>query len=266
MKHKVLSLSLFTMIIILISACSEEIIEANTNNDNYMPLIVGDFITYKLDSFIYNDFTQTDTQKTFLVRELVESTFEDASGNEVYRIERAYKVNESDSWGSAGYDIWFANHNGNNAERIEENQRYVKLNYPLFDGKSWDGNIHINTNAINDNDIDSLVENPLEYLEDWEYVANNYEISEIINDLSFVSTVTINQQSFGIQTDTIGAHEIYAKDVGLIYKELWVLSTQCSSCDDNDIPCKIECFESSWLEKAESGFVVKMEITSYGSL
>jgi hypothetical protein len=266
MKHKRILFYFSSLFYLLFSACTEEVIQSENLNYNYFPLEVGNYIEYQLDSVVFDDFTMTDTQSSYLVRELVESTFLDASGKEVYRIERAYKVNALDSWGSAGYDIWFASQNGNTSERIEENQRYIKLSYPIQNNREWKGNIHINTNPLINDAFGTPIENPLHYLDDWNYVVEDLNESFSINGFSFDSTVTIIQNEYGIQTDTIGAREVYANNIGLVFKELWVLSTQCSDCDNTDIICKTECFNSTWLEKGEAGFVVIQEILTYGKL
>lgn len=266
MKCKVIAFSLVTLFIALLSSCSEEFLNSGSNNYDYYPLEVGNYVVYELDSFIYDGFTLTDEQNTYFVRELVESVFFDAAGDEVYRIERAYKKEMSDTWGTAGYDIWFASRKGATVEKIEENQRYIKLSYPLTVGKEWQGNIHINTDPINNNDIDSMVVNPLYYLDDWDYTIEELDSPYSINGLTFDSTVVINQNQTGTQIDTIGAREVYATGVGLIYKELWVLTTKCSHCDDEDDLCRAQCFGSSWLEKGEDGFVLIQEILSYGKL
>lgn len=268
LKHTLkYTIGLLALLIIGFTACEDEFIKVDsTQNEAYYPLIVGNYVVYQLDSIIYDDFDGTDTTITLYVRELVESKFIDAGGKEVYRIERAYKRNLANTWGSAGYDIWFANFDGSNAEKVEENQRYIKLAFPLRLGKEWLGNQHINTQPIDDGGIDSMIPNPLVYLDGWTYEVTSLHQPLTFNNLSFDSTVTIVQQQYGIQTDTIGGQEIYAKNVGLIYKDLWVLSTQCNSCDPNDIACKLECFNSPWLEKAEVGFVLKMQIIDYGTL
>ena len=265
-KIGIVSLFVFGAVML---GCEEEIIKADGNRDIdtcYFPLEIGNYIIYKLDSIKYDDFNMTDTTISLWVRELVESSFFDNSENEIFRIERSYKRDEAAEWGSAGFDIWSAHINDNNAEKVEENQRYVKLGFPLFEGKEWSGNQYINTDPIDDGSIDSMIESPLVYLEGWQYKVVSLHNSYALNGLNFDSTVTVLQHQFGIQTDTVGAFEIYAKNIGLIEKEVWVLSTQCSICDPNDTVCKIECFNSNWEDKAEAGFIFKMKILEYGKL
>ncbi len=264
------SLVCMSICFIVFNACDEEFIEANTEVDtSYYPLEVGNYIIYSLDSTVYDDFVDTNYSVSLIVRELIESTFIDARGDEAYRIERSYKWNESDNWGDAGFDIWFTNFQGNNAEKVEESQRYIKLAFPLSLGKTWHGNSYINTDPIDDGSIDSIIESPLLYLEGWEYEVITLHEPMTLNGISFDSTTTILQHEYGIATDTIGSIEVYAKGVGLIQKGMWKLTTQCSHCDPNDVVCKALCFYSTWdgeNGKAEAGFIVKLEILEYGKL
>jgi len=244
------------LITCLLSACDEVYILPDEVDTTYFPLEIGNYIIYQIDSTVYDDFNMVKNERTLQVREIVESTFTDASGEESFRIVREYRDSSLDDWGSVGYDIWFSSFEGLNAERIEENQRYVKLAFPVSLGKIWDGNVHINIDP----------DGPLGYLEGWEY-----EISEIheplsMNGMNFDSVLTVIQQSSGTVIDTVGAREMYAKHVGLIYKELWVLESQCTMCQPDDTQCIIDCQQSPWEDKAERGFIVKQQILEYGRM
>jgi hypothetical protein len=45
----------------------------------------------------------------------------------------------------------------------------------------------------------------------------------------------------------------YAKGIGLVYRELWVLDTQCIE----------QCDGKPWEEKAEKGFILSQTITAH---
>ncbi len=175
---------------------------------------------------------------------------------ESYRIVREYRDSSHHSWGRAGYDIWFAAIEGAHAERIEENQRYIKLSFPLYAGKTWAGNTHINIDPFG----------PLGYLDGWEYTLSEMDTDRSIGDLAFDSTLSVVQHASGSAIDTVGAQEIYARGIGLIYKELYVLESQCISCEPNDVPCILACRALPWEEKAEKGFIFKQKILEYGIL
>lgn len=265
-----LILMAFSVTALFFAACEDEFRISDQRDDaGYYPLEVGQYISYQLDSIVFDDFQKEKFESFYQVRELVESTFEDAAGNMAYRIERAFKTDESANWGDAGYQIWFAYKDGRTAERIEENQRYIKLSFPLSINKEWQGNQYINFDLLSNQAIDSTEESPIEYLRDWDYEITAIDEPLSINGFDFDSTLTVSQHEYSIQTDTIGAKEIYAKNVGLIFKELFVVSTQCSysfDCEPNDVVCRAQCFASPWEAKGESGFILRQTIIGFGKL
>ena len=50
------------------------------------------------------------------------------------------------------------------------------------------------------------------------------------------------------------AIEGYAKNIGLVYRELEVFETQCQLCCNGDTGA---CLDLPWREKAEGGFIIK---------
>lgn len=247
---------LSAMLAVLLVSCDETTEGGIDLELDYFPLEIGNYIIYQVDSTTYDDFNDTIRQRTLFAREIVESTFIDASGRESYRIQREYRENTQQSWGAAGFDIWAAYSDDSKAERVEENQRYIKLVFPPRENKTWNGNIHINVDPDGD----------LGYLLNWEYEMVEVGISAQVDLLNFDTTLTVIQQSTGTLIDTTGSREVYAKDVGLIYKEIFVLETQCSSCDPGDAVCLQICQNSPWTSKAERGFIMKQSILEYGTL
>lgn len=241
---------------ICIISCNDERIDPSPVDFSYFPLEVGSYIIYELDSVVYDDFNDIVTTRSLLVREIIESVFVDASRDTSFRVERQYRENEMSVWGSAGYDIWFAAIEGNNAERIEENQRYIVLSFPLRVGKTWNGTQHINVDP----------DGELGYLDDWEYRITSLDVPMMINGISFDSTVTVIEQAVGTAIDTIGSRAVYARNVGLVFKELYVLETQCTDCDPGDVACVIACQQMPWEDKAEKGFIIRQRILEYGTL
>ena len=242
-------------VLLIITACSDDKIDAITDfGYSYFPMEVGDYFIYQLDSIRYDDFNDTTIRTSMLVREINESLFVDAGGRESFRIQREYKLNENDEWGSYGFDIWFAYKDESTAERVEENLRFVKLSFPLRLGRSWLGNIHIDTRPV---DVDSgVLENPNSWLDGWEYTITSIDEAYSNDNLSFDSTLTVIQEATGTLLDTTGSREIYAKNVGLIYKDLYKLKTQCIA----------NCIGMSWEDKAEKGFIIKQRLLEYGQL
>jgi hypothetical protein len=166
----------------------------------YFPLEVGQWAIYDVEDIIYvNADPQNWDTAVYQLKEIVESSFIDNQGRTAYRMERYKRDHPDSSW--AITDAWTMNIDAYTAERVEENIRYIKLAFPIRSNQFWDGN------ALN-----NLVE--------WEYSYDQIDEQKTINNNAFDSTVTVQQRDYHILIDYEQAQEIYAKNVGLIYKRL----------------------------------------------
>lgn len=205
----------------------------------YFPLEEGHFVTYKVDSISYNDFFNPVlvTKSTFYIKEVVADEFVDLQGRKSRRIERFKKINLNDDW--QVYNVYYATITATTAEKIEENQRFIKLIFPIAEEKQWLGNNFIN--PINE----------LLYLKNWNYTMSNIHQPKSIGALSFDSTLVVLQQYDSSAINITTSVEQYATNVGLIYKELRVLASQNN-------------FNLPWEERAEQGYIFRMTIVDYG--
>jgi len=90
---------------------------------------------------------------------------------------------------------------------LEENQRFVRLIFPVNEGKSWNGNAY-NTS------------------EPWNYNYTNVDEPYSLDLLSFSKTLTVNQRNNINLVDQEIAYEVYAYGVGMVYKQLTDLEYQ----------------------------------------
>ena len=86
------------------------------------------------------------------------------------------------------------------SKKVEENIRFTKLVFPIKNGEYWNGN------AYND-------------LLFCEYTYDSIHEPYELNSFSFDSTVTVLQKDLYTAVDYQNAYEVYAKNVGLIYKK-----------------------------------------------
>ena len=93
----------------------------------YFPNDSGIWVQYVVDSIDYDDEFGNDTFQ-FQLLEKIESKSIDNEGRDAQRIERLKRPNDSSIWRIK--DVWYANLTESKAEKIEENLRYVKLNFP----------------------------------------------------------------------------------------------------------------------------------------
>lgn len=175
----------------------------------YFPLEVGAFITYKADS-IYHDqpvaaIPGIHDTATYYIKEVYDSFFLDAEDIENMRIVRYKKDSLQHDWELK--DVWFARLNSMNAERVEEDLRYIKLGFPISSFSSW------NSNAMNT-------------LDEWESEYDSLNVARTFGELDFLNTIMVNQHKFRTEINDELAYEIYADDVGLIKRFFKVLYTR----------------------------------------
>ena len=163
----------------------------------YFPTNPGHWVLYAVDSTHYDSFAHTKTFYHYLIKELIESTFMDNQNRPTQRIER-YET--YDTLPTYLKDVWVSNLTSTSAEKVEENIRYVKLIFPVADGQTWNGNAY---NTLGQQD----------------YKYDNVFAPYSINGLSFDSTVTVIQDKDTNMVTVKDESEIYAKNVGMIYKK-----------------------------------------------
>lgn len=188
-----------TVGVLLFSSCKKEkVVITPEMGYNYFPFHVGHWVTYKVDSIHYNDFTTKSDTSHFLVKEYYESMFNDLSGRPTIRIERHRKDNDTTNWYIK--DVWYANCNAFAAEKIEENVRFVKLIFAVEKEKKWNGNVY-----------NTLVSQTYNY--------KNVDEAYNINNLMFDSTLTVMQKDVQTLISSDYQKEVFARNIGLIYKK-----------------------------------------------
>ena len=171
---------------------------------NYLPDDTGRYIIYLVDSIHYDDVGGFTDTFQYQLKEKIASTFIDNSGRTALRLERFWKNHidsipyDSINW--QGPRVWFANKTSSAFEKVEENVRYLRLVFPMSEGKQWNGNAY-NT------------------LGEKEYEVVSADQTETVNNLSFDSAVNIKQFENINFIESIYESEKYARNVGLIYKQ-----------------------------------------------
>ena len=194
---------LFVLVLVL-AACkkTETDFEEINLGYEYFPTATGYFIDYEVDSISHNITIDT-TQ--FYLREVMVEDFIDEEGQLAWRVERYKKNNLQDTFQLT--DVWVQKRTTTSAERFEENQRFVRLIFPVNEGKSWNGNAY-NTS------------------EPWNYNYTNVDEPYSLDLLSFSKTLTVNQRNNINLVDHEIAYEVYAYGVGMVYKQLTDLEYQ----------------------------------------
>jgi hypothetical protein len=254
-----------TVLVLLLSACKREVETIQFNfGYNYYPLKVGKWITYSLDSTTYDIVSSSEpftyavqTQqgisyvaaktKTLQVKESVVDTVYDNLGRKGYKIHRYERKDNTDDW--LLKDVWAAYSDNTFAERIEDNLRLVKMNFPVDSAKTWKSTIYIDENASF-----TINGEPIRIYSLWgdaKYVSVDKPYS--LSGMNFDSTLVISYANDQNALTLRRVEERYARNVGMIEKTMWILDTQCNACN-NDL---------NWIQRAQVGFKAKWRITGH---
>jgi hypothetical protein len=205
----------------------------------YFPLSIGQERLFVVDSILFDPLgnrVQIDSSKTF-IKELVVDTFRNASNALEYRIERYERLDGTAPW--VLKKVLSESRTVDQAQRFEDNFRLLKMAFPLKQGQSWNPLIFV--------DPLSKVEvkgEPLELFKGWETQVKS--IDQSWNQ--YPNTLEIQFSNYENAIELRRGTERYAANLGLVYRELSVLNTQCLSA----------CQGQPWEKKAQSGFILKM--------
>lgn len=213
---------------------------------DYFPTLINHSVTYQIDSIIYNTFTESVDTNTLQVKEVVVGNGTDLEGRPRTEIARYVRYNTDISWDNIIPRIFYTVRTERVAERVEENQRFVKLTFPPLEGAKWAGNEYLDT----EDDFWAV-------FDDWQYEYEQVGGQESVNGLNFDNTITVLQNDFATLKDRIYGKEIYAKGVGLIYKEFMNLELLAQTLPS------IEAI--GWPERANDGIHVIWKIIEYES-
>jgi hypothetical protein len=187
---------------------------------DYFPVNVGSFVEYKVDSTYYGI---TVDQYSYYIREVIAEEFLDNTGQNVYRVERSIKHFSSQPWILT--DVWTLKRTSTVGERVEENIRYVKMEFPVEEGATWKGNVY-NT------------------LGDWDYQYANVNKPADLGLLEFENTVTVEQHKVSNLVEEQEFKEIYAKGVGLVFRKKKSVQIQSGSQQGYEVVYRINLYGS----------------------
>ncbi len=213
----------------------------------YFPLEVGKYAVYEVDSTIFDPTgdTMVFSSKT-LVKEEVVDTISDNNGETLYKIERYQRKADTLPWQVS--KVFTASIQDNKAILTEDNLRFIKLVFPARKNAAWNGHVHFNPSLIV-----TVAGESLEMFKGWAYKIESIGEQDTVGTLTFDDVLTVREANNENLIELRRSNVKYAKGIGLIYRELWILDTQCiEACDGQP-----------WEEKAEKGFILKQRIIEH---
>ena len=162
----------------------------------------GNYIEYDVIHILHDDEVDIHDTVKYKLKTLIGDTLFDNQGRLTNRFFRYIWDDKKDSWNIS--DVWTIGVYGKNGEIIEENERIIRLTFPIKENFSWNPNT-FNTKAK----------------ETYTYY-HTFKPTEI-NNQKFDSTLIVVQNDYHTLVDYQKQQEIYAKNIGMIsryYKKL----------------------------------------------
>lgn len=193
---------IFSIVISIFCSCKKENIVASdiefAADKEFFPLKTNSTLIYKVTAITINKPSNFYDTSTYFLKERIDIQFIDNENDTAYRIERSKRYTTDEKWQIS--DIWEAKLTNNTAEKVEENQRLIKMVFPIKKDFTWNINRkndlpakNVTINSINDN-----------------YIFNNQQLDSCVNVRWNNSDSIINLQV---------KNEKYARNIGLVYKD-----------------------------------------------
>ena len=208
MTKQHITISFCIIALLALSACHKENIVPSdvefSADKQYFPLETGKSLIYKVTEITIDKPSDYYDTIVYYLRERTDIPFIDNEGDTAYRIER-FKSQTTSNWTIS--DAWEAKLTTYTAEKVEENQRFIKIKFPLAIGKYWNGNLK---NELDDKDctITSLSS---------KYKNENIQLDSCLS-ITRDSSVTQISKQYDVET--------YARNIGLVYKEITDINSQ----------------------------------------
>lgn len=203
--------------IVLATSCtkSTETLSPTTVKELY-PIKVGNTFFYRLDSTVTINFGASLARRSYHAKDSVQASFTDAMGKPSFRIFRYLRDTlNTKPWSFCA--TYVATFNDNKLEYVDNNLRFIPLAEPVTENSIWKGNVYINT----------MLSFPYYFLDNWDYTYQNLDKPFTVRKGLIPNTYTVLQQDRqdpGVfdpsrYNEKSYSIEVYAKGIGLIYKE-----------------------------------------------
>jgi len=223
---------LLLIIAFMYTGCANKTVEPDFSEFGfeYYPLHVGAYSVYYTQVIHYKLDGSTDTLR-YLVKEVVEDSIIYTDGSLRFLLGRYSAAIGSNNWQKDS--LWAVNSTNATVVVSEANLDFIKLAFPVFENKQWDGN------ALNSRDREDYIINELG--KPYSYDTLTYANTLTVVHADFLDPVKITKDDYRV--------EVFAANIGLIYK-INLKIKYCSSCIENG--------------KIEDGIVFEQKLIEFG--
>jgi hypothetical protein len=182
----------------------------------YQPLEVGRYTIYDVDSIDYDYLAPNQIADTirYQLMEWLTDTFYDNQSRLNYRLELFIRPDAASPW--VFWKVWYCLKTDRTFERQEDDLRFMKLVFPIRNDINWNGNIFL---PVSDTSY-------LKLYFGWNYIYKNLGLPNTVNGLTFNETVEVSHVNDENLIDKRMSKEIYAKGVGLIFRQFEKIEKQ----------------------------------------
>lgn len=199
---------------------------------DYYPLEIGDYRIYNVTDIRFRS-NVGDTNR-FQLRERVDTSFYDQTGQLVYKVIRSVRPNENRSW--VDDSVLVVSKTNSMVLLTQDNSRFVKMVFPVKEGNKWQ------VDAYNDR----LGTNDEKEYYTFRNVGESYEVNAIV----YPKTITVVQGTPFNNVKLDDRKEVYAEGVGRVYR-LFNRAVYCEGSEINtDCQMGVE-FKQSGHERHE---------------
>ena len=239
MANKHISIALSGLILLgsALVACRQETVPVTDRGTNYYPYAPGLWWEYDVDSTWYNDFSGDTVHVEFILREVFDTFFVADDGTPAMRIERYRRTDANAAW--QGPRIWWTYVTADCVVKVEENNPYVKLNFPVQAGGEWNGN-------------------RLNYMDARTYRYENVDRPLVLDAHVFDSTTSVLQIDLETLLEKQLYREKYARRVGLVDRSVIDIR---GYTDSDNIP---DTSVNPLMNRIKSGVVIRQKIRDWG--
>ncbi|MEA3447880.1 MAG: hypothetical protein U9Q98_05445 [Bacteroidota bacterium] len=189
-----------------LAGCTEDNDEFFISYDtNYYPIQSGNYNIYDVTEITIDAPSDVYDTTNYQIKEMIGGKYTDNAEKTAYLFLRYTRSDTNAPWHIS--DVWTLQLTDDRLFLTEENHRLVKMYFPLSLDKSWDGNAY--------NELDAM-----------EYTVTGLDEPASVNQHSFDSALTITQEADSSLIHKSYSIEKYARDTGMIYKEITELNSQ----------------------------------------
>jgi hypothetical protein len=198
LRYRLLFLALAVLSILSCNKKTEEFTSEPLSN--YLPLIVGKYITYRVDSTVYTNFGRNTEIHSYQIKHSIDALLTDNLGRPAYRVYTFIRDTAGTlPWAPNG--TYFVTPLSQSIETVENNLRVVKLQLPVKQGFTWHANNYLPANpyspAYGFSNDDAMAF--------WEFNFTKLDETISIGTTSIPNVITVSQIDELSVSDTIFA-------------------------------------------------------------